>query len=341
MKTILELRRIYLVGVIVFSLLGGATLAHADVCPYDEDFQFILKKAISSYLSDPSSAAVTHDEVNNLIEFYFGTPDTATADCSTISGLISKVDAKIPAGVIPSPSKRWSVKHCATCADGTSCGGKNSRDQRCSCMDMNGDGRYEICHLSPVMPPNDHCTECWDGTVCDEKNPGGLKCNCIDVDGDNQYELCFLRPVPPGPIPPGPGPTPTCTPPAACKSKCDNNTEFDVGALDCAATETCCLPMPQCPGTCKTSCSGTEVQMPAACTNASDICCMSLPGPIPPGPGPTPPGPAPSPCSSCYDGTSCGDTNAEGLLCYCEDSNGDGEYDVCSLGPGVPPPAYQ
>ncbi|MEA3254215.1 MAG: hypothetical protein U9Q22_00080 [Candidatus Altiarchaeota archaeon] len=294
----------FLVTAIVFSLLSNAALAYtSNTCPYDDDFKFVLKKAISGYLRDPSNAAVTRGDVNDLIGFYFGTPDTATADCSVISDVIDRVNVNFPDNVIPAPSKRSIVVHCASCADSTPCGGKNSKDQECECMDMNGDGRYEICHLDPVISAINHCTECWDGTKCGEKNVVGLKCKCSDINSDTLYELCFLRPEPPGPMPPdpGPGPTPTCSSPAECKNACDDKTEANVGRLSCDATETCCVPLPSCPETCKASCDNTEIPIEAICDDDTEVCCLSLPGPGPIPPMPPGPGPGCFPPAECKD----------------------------------------
>ena len=84
-----------------------------------------------------------------------------------------------------------SIPTCDRCNDGTTCGSK-SQGTRCSCRDLNNDGRFEVC----ISELSSGCEKCTDETACDQKNSKKELCKCVGQithdSGANVYMDCSL-----------------------------------------------------------------------------------------------------------------------------------------------------
>jgi hypothetical protein len=96
------------------------------------------------------------------------------------------------------------ISSCANCSDGTLCNATNSRDQTCTCMDINRDNTNEFCYMVS------HCANCSDGTLCNATNSKNQTCTCMDANKDRKNEVCILLSKPNGQKPNGWNMTP-CT----------------------------------------------------------------------------------------------------------------------------------
>jgi len=84
-----------------------------------------------------------------------------------------------------------SMPSCDRCSDGTACGSKNQQI-KCSCEDVNRDGKYETCMIGPPG-----CDGCEDGTGCGQINGKKELCQCEGKPSpfadENEYMSCSLK----------------------------------------------------------------------------------------------------------------------------------------------------
>ena len=192
--------------------------ADDSICPYDDDYKYVLKKALIDYLKDPKNSKLSLGEVKDMIKFYLINPSITDADCSqgNIYALVQRVDSQVPDSIVEVLKTR-NLDKCYACPDGSVCGEQNAKGQTCTCKDVDNDGKSEFCYLKPIIPPIPTCEICPDGTLCGEENYKKQTCTCKDTNKDGKMEYCFLKP----PMPP---PTTTTIPwPAPC-NKCSDGT---------------------------------------------------------------------------------------------------------------------
>ncbi len=182
----------------MFIVVVPVVLADDATCPYDVDYKFVLQKALISYLENPQGSVIQKADLIRMLDFYLSHSTITDADCSqgNISSMVSEADEGIPDEVLLAlkcSGSNCNLQKCDACADGTACGGANDREQTCKCMDIDGDGRSEFCHLAPVIPVWPACGICPDGTTCGDTNPAGQVCTCKDINNDNNNEYCYLE----------------------------------------------------------------------------------------------------------------------------------------------------
>ena len=200
-------------GMAVLILICSSYLVFADyeVCPSDDDFGYVLTKALVDYTKDPAASSLGKEDVTAMLRFYLSRESVMDADCSE-GGIYVLVDkAEGISDDVLDMLKGWKHHECDNCWDGTVCGQSNQKGQACECRDVDRDGSYEFCRLRPVRPRQRTCTACADGTACGKNNSRGQTCVCRDVhpkkdktgNRSGQYDFCFLKPRKPVYNPPG------------------------------------------------------------------------------------------------------------------------------------------
>ena len=285
-----------LLAVVSLLTICLAFAASAEVCPYDSDYGYVLKKTLVDYYSNPQASRMQPAEIKGMLDFYLTKQSITGSECSentvngeNINSLIAKADASIPDAVLSNIGNTLTDK-CFVCPDGAVCGEENDKGQTCTCKDVDKDGQSEFCYLKPIVPPKPTCQVCPDGTLCGEKNAKGQTCECTDANDDGLKEYCMLEPITP------PETTTTTTIPPS-PTGCDNCRGTPCGqAIQINDKEYICDCMPW-------------------YSNGSFRCDLT------------------TPCEKCDDGTPCGQLNSKNHLCSCLDVlYSQGRHTSCQLG---------
>jgi len=330
-----------------------AVWADNSACPYDDDYKYVLKKALIDYLKDPKNSKLSLGEVKEMLNFYLINPSIIDADCSqgNINALVAKVESQVPDSVVEVLKTR-NLDKCYACPDGAVCGEQNAKGQTCTCKDIDNDGKSEFCYLKPIIPPIPTCEVCPDGTLCGEENYKKQTCTCKDTNQDGKYEYCYLKPLTP-PVPVNclkhgyrDCSSTTCCAGLECKVQLMPAVLYKIccSALECAddnvcipngedgggatcmngqwVSSTCDYPSEKqyvCPDGTKVAWCHCKDNNKWECINSPESKC---------GTTTTTTIPLPS-CEKCDDGTPCGQKDATYVDCVCLDRDGNGKYDKC------------